>query len=253
MQEDKLHNEALKTLDNFGKEACKDQQALFCEFLQHICEITKSLLTLMDGVTPAQKIKEDPRLPKVRPKMEDLIRKNVSENVVEATRTVPTSHSPTRHNKQDVVVTKCSSGDVATPRKGSDGSQTPVAAAAKRRKSSVTKSMINADTRPTIGSASLGTFKNNWFHWNQLPYHVAAEFLSASRPGSKQSMVGSSHTIDRRKGVASPHLPNSVILEMLKDMLKTKKSTEVHEVVVICRDKEFEVNFILGLHVTNIT
>lgn len=247
IQEVKIHHEVLKLLDDFGKGASKAQQTVFCEFLQDLCETTMSLLSVVDRVTPAQKIKEDPSIPKQRPKMEDLVRQNVAENVTEAARGNYTSHSSSKAAKQDVVVTTLPGGDVTihTPtKKPTIGTHV---AGVKKRRSSVNKTLHNVDRR-ALGNP-LCTYKNNWFHWNQLPYDMAAELLCGSRPTSKRSTSSSMSNAEKRRnassldGSRSPLSSRMAVLEVLKDALKTKKYTEIHDRVISSRDKEFEVSY----------
>ncbi len=242
--ESKMHDSALETMHNFKKTSSEAQQTIFKEFCQELCESTKTLLSLMDNVTSAKNIKEDPSAPKPRPKMEDLVRQNVIENISDVTGDCPSGHSVNKYHKQEVVVTKTPNGDatIHTPRRANDGAHTT---STKKRKQSGTKQPTQSADKRVVGSAYQSTFKNNLFHWNRLPLDTMCSLLVGSGPASQPSPSINLRESSKEEIIVPSALSPSISesLDIFNEPLKTKKSTELHEIVIACRDKEFEVRF----------
>jgi len=255
-QEDQIHTETLNTLDCLRTKAYKAQQAILSEYIQNLCETTKSLLLLVDKVTLTHEIKDDPGLPKPRPKMKDLITKNVTANVSEAAKANVAIESSAEPKNQDVVLMKGPDGGltIQTPKtlKLSAGAQrvsgeTQIPASKMRRKSIDHKSQLSGDKLVEWSSAPLSTFKNNQYFWNQLPHDTIATLLSSfSRPKLLTPSTMSSADKKRIGLTPTPDVISesswSTVLETVKEPLKTKKATEIHEIIVTRRNKEFEVN-----------
>ena len=246
-QEDQVHTEALNTLDRFGTEASKAQQSILSKYIQDLFETTKYLLSLADQVTLPKEIKDDPSLPKPRPNMEDLIKQNVTVNIGEAARVSVSIDSSAEQQNQDVVLTKGPDGDltIQAPKslKLSAGAQRVSGethmSAFKRRKLNGQKSQHKL----VEGNVPLCTFKNSLYFWKQLPCDTTATLLSSiSRPLSKQSTTSTFSSADKKQVSSTPAESSwSTVLEKIKEPLKTKKATALHEIIVTTRDKEFEV------------
>ena len=192
-------------------------------FVQDLVEAVKLLLGLMDDITTSSEIVKNLPYSKSDFTMEQMLTENVADSMLELAG--PMSDS----NKHGIRGTNSLPSTMIHKNSASVSMQA---------KNSNTIFSTYSKAKHAKASAPRNIKVSN-YQWTQLPYRVVMELLQLSSIFKTFQHSGSKES--EGKNTSDFHSYSPQLSEVLKEVLKTKKNTQAHEMVVRKRDEEFEV------------